>query len=362
MTTWRSGDDNLRHAYLSTSRGATAVCGAKLRAERFDNPEHVRHLECREILEREAEQQPAEAAPAPVKRATGPGPKNARQTRAGRLYEWRSPTANIGDPPERFWSVTTILKGGLPSPALTAWGMKAVAEYAVANHRQLSSMLQTVRVRPTSEGMAIISDPDAVQAAIDWLKGSPYRERDRKGDIGSAVHAAAEAHILGKPWPAPDGDVAPYLEQFRRFLDEHKPEFELAEATVYNRTEAYAGTLDAIAVIPGRGRALIDYKTSGRQKDGKPGVYPEHALQLAMYRFAEFIGLPDGTEAPMPAVDGCAVLWLAPDDYELVPVTADEQVFLAARYVRETFRWMEELSKSVVGQALPAPSKEATAA
>lgn len=283
-------------------------------------------------------------------------PKNARQTSSGRLYEWRSPDAGIGDPPERFWSVTTILKGGLPSPALTAWGMKAVAEYAVANHKQLTSMLQTVRLRRGEDGFYVITDPDQVQAAIDWLKGSPYRERDRKGDIGTAVHQAAEAHILGKPWPKPDDDVAPYVDQFHRFVDEFKPAFELAEASVYNRTEAYAGTLDAILTVPGRGRALVDFKTSGK------GVYPEHALQLAMYRFAEFIGLPDGTEAPMPSVDGCAVLWLAPDTYELVPVQADEQVFTAAKYVRECFRWMEELSKSVIGQPLPIPTDKEVAA
>ncbi len=283
-------------------------------------------------------------------------PKNTRQTNTGRLYEWRSPTAGIGDPPERFWSVTTILKGGLPSPALTAWGMKAVAEYAVANHRQLSSMLETVRVRRTdTDGMLLVTDPDAVQAAIDWLKGSPYRERDRKADIGTAVHQAAEAHVLGKPWPTPADDVAPYVEQFHRFIADFEPTWELAESSVYNRTEAYAGTLDAIVMIPGRGRALIDYKTTGK------GVYPEHALQLAMYRYAEFIGLPDGTEAPMPEVDGCAVLWLAPDTYELVPVVADAAIFTAAKYVRECFRWMEELSKSVVGQPLPVPTKEAAA-
>jgi len=233
--------------------------------------------------------------------------------------------------------------------------MKAVAEYAVANWRQLATMLETVRVRRTDDGMLLVTDPDAVQAAIDWLKGSPYRERDRKGDIGTAVHQAAEAHILGKPWPTPDQTVAPYVDQFHRFIEDFRPEFELAEASVYNRTEAYAGTLDAIAVIPGRGRALLDWKTTGK------GVYPEHALQLAMYRYAEFIGLPDGTEAPMPQVDGCAVVWLTPDEYQLVPVVADEQVFTAARYVRECFRWMEELSKTVVGQPLPVPAKEAAA-
>lgn len=282
-------------------------------------------------------------------------PRNARQTRAGRLYEWRSPGANIGDEPERFWSVTTLIKNGFPSPALTAWGMKSVAEYAVANHRTLAAMLEGVTIRQTDGGMALVSDPNRIQAAIDWLKGSPYRDRDRKADIGTAVHAAAEAHVLGQPWPEPTDEVAPYLVSFRQFLADFEPVYEATEATVYNRSAKYAGTLDAIAVIPGRGKALIDYKTTGS------GVYPEAALQLAAYRYAEFVGLPDGTEEPMPVVDGCAVLWLRPDGYDLIPVVADEQVFAAFRYGIEVARWQEETSKGVIGQPLPIPVKEAVA-
>jgi len=280
------------------------------------------------------------------------GPRNARQTRAGRLYEWRSPDATVGAEPERFWSVTTLIKSGLPSPALTAWGMKAVAEYAVANHRTVSAMLEAVRIKRTDTGLALISDPDALQAAIDWLKGSPYRERDRKAEIGTAVHAAAEAHVLGAPTPDIGDDAKPYIEHFERFLVDFNPTYELAEATVYNRAARYAGTLDAIAVIPGRGRALIDYKTTGS------GVYPEAALQLSAYRYAEFVGLPDGTEAPMPEVDGCAVLWLRPDGYDLIPVVADEVVFKHFRHVIESARWMEEISKGVIGQPLPIPGAE----
>jgi hypothetical protein len=236
------------------------------------------------------------------------------------------------------------------------WGMRSVAEYAVANHRTLAAMLEAVRVRKTPGGLAIVTDPDAVAAAIDWLKGSPYRERDRKADIGTAVHAAIEAHILGAPAPAPSEDTAGHLAQFARFIETFNPTFELAEATVYNRTAKYAGTLDLIATIPGRGRALIDTKTSAS------GVYPEAALQLSAYRYAEFIGLPDGTEAPMPAVDGCAVLWIPggddPDGYALIPVVADEVVFRAFRHIVEVARWQEETAKGVVGQPLPVPGAE----
>lgn len=297
-------------------------------------------------------------------------PKNARRTSTGRLYEWRAPDLPMDQEPERFWSVTTIIKGGLPSPALTAWGMRAVAEFAVANYRQLAAMVgSSYRFERNEDGriVGILDDPDAVVSAIDWLKGSPYRERDRKADAGTAIHEHAEAYALGKPMPAPAPEIADQVAAFHRFLEAYRPEpvkhpdggFWMAEASVFNRTEAYAGTLDAIMDIPGRGRCLIDYKSA-------KGVYAETALQLAAYRFAEFIGLPDGTEWPMPKVDGCAVLHLhpnaGPEGYALIPMVADEQVFTAFKYAREVFRWAEETSKGVVGKPLPAPRPEEVAA
>ncbi|MCC6832989.1 MAG: hypothetical protein IT200_16770 [Thermoleophilia bacterium] len=297
-------------------------------------------------------------------------PKNARRTSAGRLYEWRAPDLPMDQEPERFWSVTTIIKGGLPSPALTAWGMRAVAEFAVANVQQLSAMVREgMRIVRDEDGAvsALVSDPDAVAGAIDWLKGSPYRERDRKADAGTAIHEHAEAYALGRPMPEPAPGIADQVAAFHRFLEAFRPSpvkhpdggFWLAEASVYNRVEAYAGTLDAIMDLPGLGRVLVDYKSA-------KGVYAETAMQLAAYRFAEFIGLPDGTEWPMPAVDGCAVLHLhpnaGPDGYALIPMIADEQVFTAFRYAREVFRWAEETSKGVVGKPLPAPRTEEVAA
>lgn len=302
-------------------------------------------------------------------------PRNARQVGRGRLYEWRRPDLPLDDEPERYWSVTTILKGGLPAPALMAWGMRAVAEYATANHRQIAAMLSAVRLAKDDTGryQGVVSDPDAVSAVVDYLKGSPYRERERKADLGTAIHEQAEAHVLDRPMPEPMAAIAGQVAAFRRFLHDWRPDYArddsghwLAEASVYNRTERYAGTLDAIADLPGLGRVLIDYKS------GK-GVYPETALQLAAYRHAEFIGLPDGSEWPMPRVDGCAVLHLpehgagwaptpADPGYSLIPVIADDQVFTAFRYVREVFRWQEETSQGVIGAPLPVPAAREEAA
>lgn len=248
-------------------------------------------------------------------------PKNARKRGAQRFYEWRG---------ENFWSVTTILSGGLPKPALINWAKKFTSEYAVDNFDKLTSLLE-----PDAEGNI---DRDG---AIDWLKSAAFRSRDKAADLGSLIHATAEAHVLGKPTPPWPVTAKPRMKAFLAFLDEYEPTYLATEASVYNRTERYAGTLDAIVEIDGR-RLLLDTKT------GK-GVYPDVALQLAAYRFAEFIGLADGSEAPMHEVDACAVLHLPEDGtYRLVDVRADEEVFKTFLYVREVFRFQEETAKSVL--------------
>lgn len=258
-------------------------------------------------------------------------PKAARTTSRGRVYQWRG---------ESYWSVTTIIKGGLPAPALMAWGIKSVAEYAVENANRLGRMVQA------AEG-----DPEALDGVVAWLKGSPYRERDRAADLGTTLHELAEAHALGKPLPEAPLPAQPQLAQFHRFLDDWDPEFEMAEASVYNRTEQYAGTLDAIVArfrkAPALGRVLLDYK-------GGKGVYPEAGLQLSAYRHAEFVGL-DGEEIPMPATDGGMVLHLRPDGYALLPVDTGDEVFRSFLFVREVFRFQEDIAKRVIGEQLTAP-------
>jgi hypothetical protein len=256
-------------------------------------------------------------------------PKAATTQRSGqRFYTWRG---------ERYWSVTTIIGGGVPKPALINWAKKFTAEYAVEHFEAFKTL--------------IADDPDG---AVEWLKGAAYRDRDRKADLGTLVHAATEAHVLGKPMPQWPPVAKPRMDAFVRFLSDYEPEYVATEASVYNRTERYAGTLDAIADVRGA-RYLIDTKT------GK-GVYPESALQMAAYRYAEFIGLPDGDERDMYPVDACAVLHLSDEgEYELVQVRADTEVFKAFLYVREVFRWTQQTSKTVIGGEVPASSEMAQA-
>lgn len=258
------------------------------------------------------------------------GPRNATTGKGGkRFYSWRN---------ESYWSVTTILSGGLPKPALLPWGIKSVAEGAVANRAVLEQMFESCTTPKECSGGSFC---DACNQTVQWLKSRPYAHRDKAADLGTFVHDAAEAYVLRKPFPAWPLNVKPRMDAFVQFLDDYSPAYEATEASVYNRSEKYAGTLDAIATIGGR-KLLLDTKT------GK-GVYPEVGLQLAAYRHAEFIGLPNGDEGPMPAVDGAAVLHLPESGgYELLEVRADAEVFTAFLYVRECFRFQEELSKGVI--------------
>jgi hypothetical protein len=253
-------------------------------------------------------------------------PRNATTGRDGRTYRWRG---------ETFTSVTTVINGGVPKPQLKAWGERLVAETAWRRRAIWGDMTE--------------------HDAVDWLKRAPFREMDRARVRGSHIHDWAERWALGQAprlEDVPEGHRG-HLRSFLQFVEDWHPQWEMSEASVYSRRWGYAGTLDALMRVDGLdGLALVDYKT------GKSGVFPEVALQLAAYRYAEFVGLHDGTELPIPAVDWCAVLWLGPTRYELVPVDASDvalRYFLYAKYVRH---FCVEAGRTFLGVPLEPPSRE----
>jgi hypothetical protein len=142
------------------------------------------------------------------------------------------------------------------------------------------------------------------------------------------------------------------VHQFQRFLLDWQPTYIEAEATVYNRTHGYAGTLDAIVEIEGK-KYVLDIKT------GK-NVWPEAALQLAAYSHAEFFGRSDGREDPFPPIHRGLVLHLRSDDYSLVPVQIDDTVFDFFLSALDIHHWLRETSKYVImeGKENPNVSRE----
>lgn len=262
---------------------------------------------------------------------------------------------------QRLWSVTTLLGQGVPKPALLGWAVKVTAEYAIDNLDMLAAVAGKDR-----------------EAALKLLKDARWRKSSEATARGSDVHRAAEQLAYGET-PQVDPEIMPYVDQFSRFLDEHQPVFELAEAPVYNLTYHYAGTLDAVVTVAGR-KCVLDMKTTPKRPGGADGArppFPEVALQLAAYRRAEKVGVNPANEVtyqgrryyqyddttatvPMPETDGALCLVVSPYDYQLIPVRTDVEVWTAWLYVREVARWQLDTSQKVIGPAVT-PWKEVVA-
>lgn len=278
-------------------------------------------------------------------------PADARNGRGGRYYVWRS---EDGEQTDRYYSVTTIIDNGIPKPALMGWAVKMTALYAIQNLDILRAHIakdldEAGKLPPFSEKDGKPTSEGALEA-YKLLWNSRYTSKERAAQLGSRIHEAIESYVLDRPAPQWSDDVAPYLENAVRFLTDFGVLVEMTEASVFNRTQKYAGTLDMIATINGQ-RWLIDFKTGS-------GVYPETALQMSAYAHAEFIGKPDRTEHPMPEIDRAAIVHLRADGYRFIPVRIDEEVFSHFLYAREVFRWSEFTSKEVVGEPLTADQIE----
>jgi hypothetical protein len=265
----------------------------------------------------------------------------------------------------RHWSVTTLIDLGLPKQALIAWAANATADYAIENLELLRSMVEL----------------GARDEALETLKRSRFGPKKKASERGTSIHSYLERRSYGEQ-PAPPEGLEAHCEQVDRFLAEHNPRVHAAEAPVYSGTWSYAGTLDLILELPVYpGRLLVaDMKTT----DKLPGVsrppYPEVALQLAAYRNAEYIGLPNSAnqqysggrryyvwddEAPLAELPQCSSIGLAlivsPADYTLTPVRIDGDVFRAFLDVRNVAMFAVETSKRVLGPPILPSSTPATA-
>lgn len=218
---------------------------------------------------------------------------------------------------EQYRSVTTAIKGGLPSPAIPRWAARETATHAIQ------------RISYWAEEIGLWG----VDETITKLAGVPWGERQKKADIGTAVHEQIEALILGAEPPPLDDAVrakAPlYLTQFRHFADRYQPVWLASELVVVSQRHGYAGTLDAVCRIGDR-TLLADFKTTNQNRDGKPGVYLEVALQLSAYRAADWvIDRASGLIEPMPHTDGGLCVWLAEDRFAALEIESGADVFEA---------------------------------
>lgn len=284
-----------------------------------------------------------------------------------------------------LWSVTTII-GVLEKPALLYWTAEEAAKAAIASRRSLDQRIEE----------------EGEEAVIKWLRDARFRrpaDRLANTDLGSVCHAACEEYAL--TGVRPDNDklafmvaqtagqgfkgtmaevkvLSQMLDRFDGWLQKFTPSYQATEVAVYSPRYGYAGVTDAFLTIDGY-RTITDYKTAREPFDSKgqpKSPYPEQVgLQLAAYRHAEFAAVwrPRRTEKwrrryyllsqseqdmaqPVPEVDGGLCIHITTEACEAYPVRCDDEVFRAFLHTIESFRWMNETSKTAMGPPLEPPT------
>lgn len=289
-------------------------------------------------------------------------PRHAEATALGRYYN--HPTTG-----QQLISVTNALSVGCAKPSLVPWAAKIVAVEAIEQLPILTHRLRT-------------EDPETVRKE---LSASVKVARDKAADMGSRVHALAEAHVLGVELPYEDGDddCAPFVEQLVKFFTDFDVDFqrdvEATELTVAYPSLGYAGTLDLLVrlpldgYVPGmatkrvddpskRGLWLVDYKSSLTR--AATSVYGEYALQLTALRRAREAWLPDGEITSVPkGIVGTAVLNLRRRTYELIPLPSGDAEWAAFQGCLAIAKWMHSTGADVAkGEHRPVTPSGATKA
>lgn len=231
------------------------------------------------------------------------------------------------DNPAKGRGVTTLIKSGMPSDALMYWAAREVAEEAVDG----SDVWEPILLK------------DGRDEAIRYLKGAPWRTRNKGGQRGTKVHKWAELLAKGETI-VPEGDEEPYVDRFLEWWDEwdvrpvELPNGDLAvELCVVNVEHQYGGTLDLVAELAGwhpdgsSAVVAVDYKS------GK-GIHPETGAQLTAYVHApEYLPKADGSEGVRPlaelGIEGAVTVHLQPDHATTYPVDVSDARYLDFRYI-----------------------------
>jgi hypothetical protein len=213
--------------------------------------------------------------------------------------------------------VTSVIKSLDKSGPLVGWAKRETAACAIRNLELLTAMVK-------DGGPA---------AAVEWLKRTPDYQRDTAAQLGTAVHALAEAVSRGIAVEV-DETTAPFVSSYMKWREIYKPRVLNAEYMVYSETHRYGGTADMAAQINGE-TWLIDIKTGS-------GAYAETALQLAALHHADWAGRTDDPKKyAIPRATRFGVLHVRPEQTVLIPydvTDAEFRAFLSCRYLTD---WLE---------------------
>lgn len=155
--------------------------------------------------------------------------------------------------------VTSILRI-LDKPALLPWAAGKASEYVRKNMPE----------NPTKAQIKEVCE----KAKTEW-----QRLRDEAGDIGTEVHAVAEALFQGRPIKLPENEQAQNgVKALQAWIKANDIRPIDTELIVFSRECFVAGTMDMLASVNGK-LSQVDFKTGS-------GIYKEHLFQTGIYRRA----------------------------------------------------------------------------
>lgn len=181
----------------------------------------------------------------------------------------------------------------------------------------------------TVNGKAVPGVTSVLEQTLELMAGIPRHLVEAAADFGRNVHSMCELFDLGVLDEATlDPELVPYLDGYKQFLFDMKPQWTLIETPVASAKIGYAGTQDRYGLI-GKTTWEIDIKSSA--------VAPKTAgPQTAAYN--EGLNETYGLRAKKR---GC--LLLKKQDYVLIPLNdiSDWSVFLSCLNIvkwKERFR------------------------
>lgn len=164
-------------------------------------------------------------------------------------------------------SVTNIL-GVMAAPQLEAW----------KREQAVLAALTLPRIEgETDDAFArrVVSDADSVSKEAM--------------DLGTRVHAVAEAYVRGETLPV-DFEACAVFDPAKSIIDQLVGEITHVESVLTNARDGYAGRVDLVAKDRNGRPLVIDFKTqnvkSGKTGKPMPSYYDKWPLQLSAYAMA----------------------------------------------------------------------------
>lgn len=223
-----------------------------------------------------------------------------------RFYTWKG---------ENYPSVTTIRRmAGMPW-MLHNWVVNQTINAAIGDPHRLADMMDRALAQPAATDIE-----KSVKAVKAWLRKQAAGERDAAANLGTRVHSVVST---GRE---PLEDEAPFVKQYRDWLDKSKAVVLHSERQVWNLKLGYAGSFDLMVELPDGQIVVVDVKT------GK-NTYTDHAIQGVAYALGEFIGENDKVDetatALLKAASGVAILHLRPEGWEWEKLRLDNDLYRA---------------------------------